>query len=94
VAFGERVEIERDVLFGARKIALPRVNRVLLALFRARIVKICTEPIRHAEVRLFHVGEHLVVECVLQLLRRREHGFRVRVLGFEVVGDAGHMFFP
>jgi hypothetical protein len=84
---GELVDVEQDLLGRIHVPLAPRVDRVLLPLDRPRVIEVAVVlAIGNVDVGLLDAAEHLVVELFLQLLRRREHGVRVRVLGLEI-GD-------
>ena len=93
VALGELIEVEHD-LFGAGHAALAAAHEgVLLPFLRARVVEVLADARRHTEVGLLDAPEHLLVERLLQRLRRPHHSLGVGVLSLEVGGDVGIGFF-
>jgi hypothetical protein len=66
-----------------------RVNGILLSLLGSSVIKIRTEPIRDAQIRLCDVPEHLGIELLLQVARRFENLVRVRVFGFQMARYRG-----
>ena len=86
LALRELVQVEGDLLGSVGKL-LPAVDAVLLPLLGAEVVQPVALAVRHGEVGLLDVGEHLGVQRVLKRLRRLHHRGRVRVLGLEVGGD-------
>ncbi len=83
---GERVQVEEDLL-GAVPRGLPAVDPVLLPLLRPVVVQERAVAVGDGQVRLLHVGEHLVVERLLERLGRLEDRVGVRVLGLEIGRD-------
>ena len=87
VPFGERVEIEQNLLRPLHAPLPAALVGILLPLLRARVIPVVAETIRHAQVGLLDAAEHLRVQRVLEFLRRRHHGVGVGILGFQVRDD-------
>ena len=61
---GHLVHVQHNLLIGVEGL-LPRIDRILLALHRARVPVPAVVPVRHVRVGLLDVAEHLVVERLL-----------------------------
>ncbi len=72
----------------------PAMHRVLLPCDRARVVLPRTVRDRRRHVGLLHACLDLLEDLLLQRGRRREHGFRVGVLRFEMCEHVGVVSLP
>ncbi len=84
LALRELVQVEHHLLRRVER-ALPAAeDRVLPTRLRARVVEEAALAIGHVRVRLLDAREHLVVEPLLQRLRRLHEGLGVGQLGIQV----------
>ena len=86
-AGGEGIEVEGDLLGGGEGPGLAAVDRVLLALLRAREVEVAPAPVGDGLVVLFDARQHLPVEPLLEGLGGLHHRVGVGVLGVQVGVD-------
>ena len=89
LALGQGVHVEDDLLRGRGRALPARVDRVLLPLLRARVVEVAALAGGHVGVRLLDAREHLVVQLLLERLRRLHDRFRIGELGAQVGLDLG-----
>ena len=87
MAHGQGVEIEQDLLGRIRPGGLAAVDRILLALLRARVIEVIAATVGNGRVVFLDAAQDLPVERVLERFHRLHHGRRVRVLRFQVSGD-------
>jgi len=87
MAHGQGVEIEQDLLGLIRPGGLAAVDRILLALLRARVIEVIAATVGNGRVVFLDAAQDLPVERVLERFHRLHHGRRVRVLRFQVSGD-------
>ena len=82
------------ILAPSSRAALAAIDRVLQALFGARVVPVIAVAVRHRHIGLLNVREHLVIKLVAQAGKRRHHRFSVGVFSLEVIGNFGILFVP
>ncbi len=87
--FGQLVQVEGDLLGSFEGLRLAAVDRVLLALFRARVVPEGALAVGDVHVRLLDPREHLLVERVLEGDGGLHHRVGVGVLGLQVGRHVG-----
>ena len=87
LAFRKGVDVEVDLLLPLEAALLAAVDRILLALLSARVVEPSAVPVGHREIGFLDPPEHLVVERLLEPLRRLHECAGVRVLGLEERAD-------
>ncbi len=88
LAGGERVDVEQDLLDTVER-ALARVDLVLLPALVTFVIVVAVLEGRDARLFLVDARTRLGDQRVLELLHRREHRVRIRILGIEVRDDVG-----
>lgn len=63
------------------------MNRILLALLGARVIKVITTADRDAEVRLLDPPQHLLIESVAERPQFPRRRIRISIFGFEVLNN-------
>jgi len=91
LAFGEEIQIEKDLLVGVAD-GGAAVDGVLLAFDGAGVVFEAAEGVGDAEIGLQDAAEHFLVEAGLEGFGGFEVGVGVSVFGFEIGEDAGIFF--
>ena len=93
VAFCERVFVEQNLFRCFHGDGVGRapatVDVVLPTLFGARVVEVFVALDRHRRVGFVQPRQHLVVERLLEVRGRRQHGVGVFVLGAQIGDDVG-----
>ena len=84
---GKLIDIKNDLFNGLQRFTLTAINRIVQSLDRARVIEIRTIAIGNTQIGLLDAPEHLVVQCLLELLSVRHDGFGVVVLRIEVRDD-------
>jgi hypothetical protein len=93
MAFGEGIQVEEDLVSGARVVGVAKMEGVLLAFDGLGGIEIAAEAVRYGEVGLLDAGEHFMVEGFLKCLGGLEDGVGIGVFRLEMADDFGIFFF-
>ena len=89
VPFGQLIDIEHDLFRRVHIVSAARVDRVLLALFKSRVVPVILVLVRYGAVVLLDSPDQLLVQGGLGIGQRRHYRVGVAVLRFEVREHVG-----
>ena len=93
VRLREFVQIQQDFFRRFHAAFAAALNRILFALFGARVVEVAPAARRYGEVRLFDAAQHLFVQRVLEGRQIRGHGLGIGILRFQIFDNLGIGFF-
>ena len=89
MAGGHFILVKQDFFSMVQAALFPAVDRILLALFVAVIVKVSANLLRHRSVTLLDTASHLLKKCGLQCLGVPHDGGGILILRFEIAPHRG-----
>src|SRR5262249_47188046 len=79
--------IDRDLFRGGYASLLASKDRVLFAFLPARVIEVAALMVRHVDVSLFDVADHLVIKLLLESLGGLHDGVGVGILCLQILRD-------